>query len=472
MFQLQDIPPVTWVDTPEAMMNFVRHVKDTKESSLDTETTGLSRWKDHVIIWSACPDLRTRYCFSRDMLRIYDAELSQDRNIRWYLTNETFDFCMLKNSGVRVPVGDAYDTLAMDWFYDENRFGSHGLKETAKDHCGLGMTSYKDTFVAAHAKESPQERLMRGLKEDFAGAIGYASYDAYATLRVYKKLRSFLRKQYSTGDMCLWDYFKEVEMPFTRVLYNMISRGIMVDVGHLQTLSPQLAHEEEEIHRKIIKIAGKEINTRSVQQMRWLLFDKLGLKPVKMTKGGESGKKAPSTDEEVLTHYADKGVEVCGLVLKLRKVGKIRGTYVDGLQKWVDPEGRIHPTLTQHITVTGRISSVDPNLMNIPQADGDEYHLRRAFIARPGYKLLVRDYSQIEMRLLAHMANERNMIDVINRGWDIHVGTASLMFGHAYEAIKAAVKKKKSGETLSDEEMEMVFARQASKTIGFGRPVC
>jgi DNA polymerase-1 len=147
---------------------------------------------------------------------------------------------------------------------------------------------------------------------------------------------------------------------------------------------------------------------------------------------------------------------------------------VDGLRKWVDNELRIHATLTQHVTVSGRLSSVEPNLQNIPRPSEDVFSLRSAFMPKQDHVLLVIDYEQLEMRLLAHMADDKNMIDVINRGWDIHAGTASLMFGHKYDDIQAALKRKKlaakegSNVVLSKLEKQMCFDRQAGKNIGFG----
>lgn len=465
---IQELPPVTWVDNPEAMMKFVNHVRDTGEAAIDTETTGLNRWKDHVVVWSACPEENSRYCFSREMLPIFDKELSQDSNLTWWLTNMTFDFCMLTNSGVRAPTGPAYCTLAMDWLHDENRSGFHGLKDTALHYCGMRMIDFKDTFEKKFKDDTVETRLLRGLKEDFRGAISYASLDAYATFKVKDRLRDMLADEEMVHNQSLWDYFREIELPFTRVLFNMIRRGIMVDTGYLEDLKPKLADTAMRLERQINKIAGKEINLKSTKQLRWLLFEKIGLKPIKRTKTQE-----PSTDESVLSAYAEDGIEVCELITKLRKVNKINGTYVEGLSKWADPDGRIHPTLTQHVTVTGRLSSVDPNLQNIPKPDGDVYHLREAFIPRHGYVFVVFDYSQLEMRLLAHESGDENMIDVINRGWDIHVGTACVMYGYDYDELKAAIKKKKNPEAiLSDMEMAMCEARAAAKAIGFGRPTC
>ena len=462
-------PPVTYVDNPEKMMKFVKHVRATKECALDTETTGLNRWKDHVVVWSACPSVDRRYCFTRPMLPIYDKELARDTSLTWYFTNQTFDFCMLANSGVSPPMGDSYCTLAMDWLHNENRQGRHGLKETTLDYTGAGMEDFNTAFPGLK-EESTETRILRALETDFRRAISYASDDAYATFRVFHILRDYLNKEEMVNGKSLWDYFQEVEMPFTRVLFNMIRRGIMIDTGYLEDLKPQLHGSIQQLERKIVKMAGQEINLKSTKQMAWLLFEKLGLKPISKTKKG--GK--PSTDENTLQQYADEGIEICTEILKLRKLTKFNSTYVEGLSKWLDPEERIHATLTQHVTVTGRISSSDPNLQNVPRPDNDVFHIREAFIPKENYAFLVLDYDQLEMKILAHISGEPNMIKVINDGWDIHTGTASLMYNYPYEDIIAAVKKKKEaskeGSTIKLTELEkaMCFGRQASKTIGFG----
>lgn len=470
---IQYVPPVTWVDTPEDFMKFARHVRDTKECAQDTETTGINRSVDHVLFWSACPDDKSRYCFSREMLPLWDAELSQDPDIKWYYTNQNFDFSMLMNSGVRAPRGDSYCTLAMDWLFDENRQGRHGLKETAQDYLELNMREFKEAFKGKKKNESIQDRLLRAMDEEFESAISYASLDAWATFRVFHALKKRLEGMHSMDGMCLWDYFEEVEMPFTRVLHNCCRRGIMVDVGYLDELSPRIETDIIEIQKRLNKIAGKELNPNSTQQLRYLFFDKLGLKSIKMTSGGTSGNRQPSTDASCLQRWAEDGVEAAQLLIQHRELAKMKGTYVDGLRKWVDDELRIHPTLTQHVTVTGRLSSVDPNLQNIPRPGGDKFGIRSAFMPKQDHVLVVVDYEQLEMRLMAHYSQDPNMIEVIKKGWDIHTGTASLMFGHNYDDIIAAIKKKKAAAKdesihLTQLEKDMCFARQASKNIGFG----
>jgi len=469
----QYAPPWTWVDDPESFVRFEKHVLATRECAMDTETTGLNRAKDSVVIWSACPDLESRYVFSREMLPLWDERLRSDRDISWYFTNQNFDFSMIMNSGARIPRGDSYDTLAMDWLRDENRQGRHGLKETALDHLGLDMRPFKEAFKGKKRGESIPDRLLRGLQEDPDGAKAYSSLDAWATFRVFHWLKDELCKMHTSHGNSLWDHFCEVEMPFTHVLHKCCRRGVMVDVGYLDDLSPKLQVEMDTIHKKINKINGKELNLKSVVQLRELFFGKLGLKPVKYTTGGDSGNRQPSTDESCLQIWADKGIPVAELMLKYRELAKIKGTYVDGLRKWVDDSLRIHPTLTQHVTVTGRLSSVDPNLQNIPRAEGDQFGIRTAFIPKDKHVLLVVDYEQLEMRLMAHFSQDPNMIDVIRKGWDIHIGTASLMYGYEYDAIKAAVKRKKKAAeddsiVLTQLEKDMCFARQASKSVGFG----
>ena len=360
---IQYVPPVTWVDTPEDFMHFVKHVRDTGECAIDTETTGINRAVDHVLFWSACPDIDTRYCFPREMLPLWDEYLAPDQDLKWYFTNQTFDFAMLENSGVSTPLGDSYCTLAMDWLYDENRQGRHGLKETAMDYLGLNMREFKETFKRKKG-ESIQERLIRAMDEEFESATSYASLDAWATFRVFHALKERLIESTDLNGNSLWNHFEEVEMPFTRVLHNCIMRGIRVDIAYLEELGPKIEKSILEIDKKITKIAGKEVNPRSVKQLRELLFDKIGLKPIKMTSGGVSGVRQPSTDASCLEQWADDGVEVAQLLLEHRELAKMKGTYVDGLRKWVDRNGRIHPTLTQHVTVTGRLSSVEPNLQH------------------------------------------------------------------------------------------------------------
>ena len=468
---LQAVPPVTFVDTPEKMMRVVKHVRATKECGMDTETTGLDRARDKIVIWSLCPEENQMYCITKEMLKIYAKELAKDPSIKWYFTNQTFDFCMIDNTGFPVPIGETYDTLAMDWLHNEN--DGHGLKETAWRYLELQMPSFKDTFPGRKRGEPMYERLLRGLEEDKENAITYAAEDAWASLRVGRHLKKELEREHNSVGVSLWDYFREVEMPYTRVLFEMIRRGIMIDLGHLADIRPNVVERLENLHKSINKLAGKQINPRSPIQLVKLLFQQLGHEPVSYTSGGESGNRQPSTDEGVLKILASRGCPISKLLLEHRMLTKFLGTYIDGLAKWADAECRIHPTLTQHVVVTGRASSVDPNLQNIPRPDGDEFGLRGAFIPKHGHVFVVADYEQLEMRIMAHFSGDKNMQKVIWDGKDIHSGTASLMFGVPYDDIKAALKRKKIAAQdpsvlLTDFEKKFCNHRFVSKEIGFG----
>lgn len=436
---LQYVPPVTYVDTGEKMMRFVRHVRDTKECAQDTETTGLDRARDRVVLWSACPDEKSIYVFTEPMLKIWAKELAKDPNITWYYTNQTFDFCMIDNSGYPVPVGDSYCTLAMDWLHNENE--GHGLKETAWRYLGFSMPSFKDTFPGRKRSEPMYERLLRGLKEDFNNAVAYAGCDAWATFRVFKYLKKALEDESGTNGVSYWDYFREVEMPYTRVLFEMIRRGIMIDLGHLLDIRPNIEKRLNNLQKGINKLAGKQINPRSPIQLVELLFGQLGHEPIYYTSGGDSGNRQPSTDEGVLKTLAGRGCPVSKMLLEHRTLTKFLGTYVDGLEKWADEELRIHPTLTQHVTVTGRASSTDPNLQNIPRPDNDEFGIRGAFIPKPGYIFVVADYCVApETRILTADLRWVNAIDLavgnLLIGFDEQISRST-----AYRASKVTGKK-------------------------------
>lgn len=468
------MPIPVLVDTGEKMMQVVRHVKDTGVCALDTETTGLDLMRDHVIFWSLCPSLDTRYCLTRDMLRIFREELAKDPDIIWPMTNANFDNNMMANSGVPLLEGPVHCTLVMDWLHDENRSGRHGLKETAQDHLGLNMREFKSVFKKQRG-ETYQEALFRMWDQERQNAIDYASMDAWASLAVWKYLKRELMDEGTVGGINLWDIFTNIEAPYTKVLYQCIRRGVMIDVGYLEEPREAIDVDLKKLAKKINKIAGREVNPLSPKALQKVFFGELGYEPVKWTSGGASGNKQPSLDEGVLKTFAAKGDKLSNLILEYRGLNKVKGTYIDGMIERCDTRRRIHPNLTQHVAVTGRLTSKDPNLQNIPRPDEDVYQLRGAFMPGTGMAMVAADYSQLEMRLLAVCANDPKMQEVIRNGWDIHMGTASIMFGKPYEEY---VKAKKEAGKLEHAKVSfndwpewvqiLMRERQTSKTIGFG----
>ena len=229
--------------------------------------------------------------------------------------------------------------------------------------------------------------------------------------------------------------FESVEMPLLPVLVDMERAGIRIDVEFFHHLSRKLRRDIDLIREEIFKIAGEEVNLRSVQQLRELLFDRLGLPVVKRTKTG------PSTDESVLMALAAEGHQIPRLIVEHRELDKLDGTYVSKLPRLVNPEtGRIHTSFNQMATTTGRLSSSDPNLQNIPIRSEIGRRIRKGFVPEEGWLFVGADYSQIELRVLAHLSGDPAFVEAFREGRDIHRETAARIFGVASEAVSPAMR--------------------------------
>jgi len=234
----------------------------------------------------------------------------------------------------------------------------------------------------------------------------------------------------------LLEVFRDLDMPLLPVLHRMEERGIRIDPEIFRTLSAELARDISVIEGKVASAAGTEFNINSPKQLAFLLFEKLGLPPVKRTKTGFS------TDVEVLEQLSGLH-EIPSLVLEYRSLAKIRSTYVDVLPGMVDPrDGRIHTTLHQTQTATGRLSSSDPNLQNIPIRTGLGRRIRSGFVAEEGNVLVGADYSQVELRLLAHLSGDAELIRRFREGDDIHAATAAAVFGVGAAGVSAEQRRR------------------------------
>ncbi len=235
--------------------------------------------------------------------------------------------------------------------------------------------------------------------------------------------------------------YKEVEEPLSLVLYKMERKGVLFDREYLESLGKELSQEAQKLKERIYRLAGEVFNLNSPKQLSRILFEKLGLKPLKKTKSGYS------TDVETLTTLALEGHEIAQLLLKYRKVTKIEGTFVKGILKYADEGGRVHTKFLQTATATGRLSSAEPNLQNLPVSDEISKRVRYAVISPPGYSLVWADYSQVELRILAHLSQDEKLIEAFKEGKDIHFETAR----HLFETKEV------------DERM-----RRVAKTVNFG----
>jgi len=304
---------------------------------------------------------------------------------------------------------------------------------------GVTLARAEDLALMAYLSESGRDPNLGYLAESFLTlthpdltqeAPGEPAAQLLQELQQLLALAPFIQKKLE--DLALTALYREVELPLSQVLQQMEERGIKVDTGELARLGQEFAREMEQVQQQAYQAVGESFNLNSPKQLGALLFDKLGLP------GGKKTKTGYSTDAEVLEELRDKH-EVVGLILRYRSLAKLVGTYVEGLIPLVEEDGRLHSTFHQTVVATGRLSSSDPNLQNIPIRQPEGRLLRRAFLpGEPGWLLVSADYSQIELRILAHLSGDLRLIDAYHQGQDIHRRTASEVFGVPLEEVSSA----------------------------------
>ena len=498
------VPDAIYISTYEEALALARYLL-TKPTgfetrlALDTETTGLNIMKDFPVFWSLS-DGKDRWCLTSELLvgDIFDL-LFNDVNRWWVFANAKYDLHMLANFGKHIA-GPALDIIVMCWLIDENRKNRAGLglKEQTRDICGYNMKSFKDTFNI----KSESDIAIEMLTAPTHIVANYASGDAYWTWVLSEDHANTLRDLPFFASYSGWDYYIDIEVPFTKTLWRMERRGFPIDAEYLLSLRPSLEQKVITCQEEINHWAGRPINVSSPKQLQKLLYDDLGLTPVKWTKGGTTGNQQPSTDEETLDIYAEQGIPQVQKIVEYRQAKKLIGTYIDGIIEKLH-NGRVHCTMNQTGTDTGRLAVNDPNLQNIPAKSEEGKKIRGAFVASRGNKLLVYDYSQVEMRLMAHMSGDPKMISAIRNDLDLHCFTVGEMMNKPYShavcakivddqkgvedleyAVKKAIKATKaSAEPLNETDAitlvkqlyaapdyvhEMINLRKAAKAVGFG----
>jgi DNA polymerase-1 len=464
--------------------------------ALDTETTGLSISNDIPLFWSMS-DGQERWLFSLELIMSPSFHnLYTDSDRVWVMHNAKYDMHMLANVAVPEMRGRVADTLVMGFMIDENRKirGELDLKSQARDFLGIPMKPFSEVFNV----RSESEVIHRLINAPLDLVARYATLDAYATWHLSEVHAEEMKKldtsEYGVTEN-LFGYFTKIEMPFTKCLWRMERRGFCINTQHLLDMKGPMEVRMRELDRKIKQIAGYPINIRSVKQLQHFFFGPqseggMGLEPVAYT---DSSK--PSTDIETLEILAKRGIEAAVLLAEYRKLDKLVGTYLEGLQEHIGEDSRIHCTLQQTGTVTGRLSSQNPNLQNIPRKGDAGKEIRKAFMCSEGYALGVWDYGQIEMRVMAHMSRDKHMCGAISDGLDLHCFTASKMQGVSYEeamgakilsdvgeiegaatklAKKVNIDKEHALAIVEDLNVDrkrmqsLLDARDASKAIGFG----
>jgi DNA polymerase I len=334
--------------------------------------------------------------------------------------NLKYDLSVLARHNVRIAPFD--DTMVMSFALDAGRQG-HGMDELAKLHLGHECISYKSVTGTGKSK-------IGFAAVQLNDATCYAAEDADVTLRLWHHLKLRLSPEMATS------VYELVDRPLVPVLSKMECAGIKVDRTVLARLSSEFAGQMEVLEKDIHALAGQPFTIGSPQQLGEILFGKMGFK------GGKKGKSGQySTDVTVLEDLAGQGVEIARKVLDWRQLSKLKSTYTDSLQQQIDPAtGRVHTSYSLVGAQTGRLSSTDPNLQNIPIRTETGRQIRDAFVAEPGNVILSADYSQIELRLAAHFADVAPLRDAFEKGEDIHARTAMEMFGEVNRDTRGRAK--------------------------------
>ena len=335
--------------------------------------------------------------------------LLEDPHLAKVGQNIKYDWIVLKRFGIELK-GVVFDTMVASYLLNPTR-RAHNLETIAAEYLNHKMITYKEVTGARKGKKGFD-------KVSIEDAVTYACEDADFTFMAYKILEPRLQEG-GFGNL-----FTEVEMPLIAVLVDMEMSGVCVDKARLQSISKDFEHQLRNIEETIYTISGEEFNIQSHQQLGHILFEKLKLPTQKKTKK----KKGYSTDVEVLTALSVEH-ELPALVLEYRSLAKLKSTYADALVDLVNPQThRIHTSYNQTVTATGRLSSSNPNLQNIPVRTEEGRKIRAAFVPQKGWTLFSADYSQIELRLLAHYSQDPILVEAFQKDQDIHVRTAAEVF--------------------------------------------
>ncbi len=415
------------LDTKEKLFEVIDSLRSVDLIAFDTETTGLDTKKDKIIGFSFAKDEKKAYYVPiahnylgvGEQIGMQDAKKAIEKIFTCKLIGQNlkFDFHVIKaNFNLNPPIPHA-DTMILAWLIDSSK--KVGLDTLAKRFFNYDMKPFKQ--LVGRGQNFSHVNI-----ED---ACFYAAEDAWMSLKLFYKFKNLLEPQ-------LFDEAVKIENPFSKVLFEMEEVGIKIDVDFLQNLLNQTNEKLLLLTKKIYSLCGSEFNINSTQQLSTILFEHLKLPHGKKTKTGYS------TDEKVLHGLKDEH-EVIPKLLEYREIYKLKSTYFEPLIKLGqnDENSRIYTSFLQTGTSTGRLSSKEPNLQNIPVKTEQGRAVREGFISKNGYSLLGLDYSQIELRLLAHFSEDEDMLRAFNEDKDIHLETALKIFGEHGAKEKRNVAK-------------------------------
>ncbi|MBP7603816.1 MAG: DNA polymerase I [Spirochaetes bacterium] len=401
--------------------------------SVDTETTSVNPVAAELVGISLSVSenagwyvpVQNRSLFSEECVDRAEAlallkPVLEDASVRKIGQNIKYDIVVFKNAGIELG-GVHFDTMIASYLLDPSE-RRHNMDDMAMKFLNYKTTTFKELVSKGRDTLSITEVPLRELAD-------YAIEDADITLRLHRILSARLEEEDFSR------LFHEVEMPLARVLALMELYGVKIDLAHFRALAKENRRLLEETEERIYREAGSRFNINSTRELSAVLFEKLGLKPVRKTKTGYS------TDIQVLETLRGSHPIIDDLIA-YRTFAKLKSTYIDSLPELVLPStGRIHTSFNQTVVATGRLSSSDPNLQNIPVRDEFGKKIRRGFVPEKGMLLLSADYSQIELRLAAHLSGDEQMTEAFKKGIDIHALTASSVFGVAMDAVTGDMRR-------------------------------
>jgi len=391
-------------------------------TALDTETTSLDSFAARIVGISlsvtpgeACyipvahtaPGVADQLPREDVLARLKSWLESAER--RKVLQNAKYDQHVFANHGIALA-GIAHDTMLQSYVIESDK--GHDLGQLCSRHLGLATIAYED-LCGKGAKQITFDQV------DIERAATYSAEDADVTLRVHDVLHPRF-----AGEPGLSRIYHDIEMPVRQVIWQIERNGILVDAAVLARQSHEMGQKIMALEAQAYELAGQPFNLASPKQLADILFEKQGLPVKKKTPSG-----GPSTDEEVLSELA-LDYPLPKLLLEHRSLSKLKGTYTDKLPRMVNPQtGRVHTSFAQAAVVTGRLASSDPNLQNIPVRSEEGRKIRTAFIAPPGSSIVSADYSQIELRIMAHLSGDEGLLHAFSHGEDVHRATAGEIFG-------------------------------------------
>ncbi|MEJ5283427.1 MAG: DNA polymerase I [Brevinematales bacterium] len=420
--------------TKKELFEVIEKIKKNGFVSIDTETTAPNPFLCELIGISVAIKtneaffIPVSYCCSQEFDLNFVTQnlkpLLEDEKIKKIGQNLKFEWEVFSNFDIDME-GIYFDTMIAAYLINPTRTHNN-LESLILEYLNLKKDTYTETL-----KKSNKGKENTLLDIDIDKLVKYACGDADAALRLYEKLKPILEKEK------LEKVFYDIEIPLIRVLAKIEKNGVKIDRNLMEQMSREVQKELEKLEDSIFEMAGEKFNIQSSIQLAKILFEKLGLEPVKFTEKGK-----PSTDEEVLATLAVEH-DLPREILKFRTFAKLKNTYLDSLPELINPKtNRVHTSFNQTVTATGRLSSSEPNLQNIPIRDEIGRKVRMGFVPEDGNILISADYSQIELRVLAHFSQDEALVEAFKSGKDIHRHTASIIFKCSEEEVTEEMRRR------------------------------